>query len=82
MWKEIVGRGLIVEGYVGISNYYTDKNGKDIFKYYYLTSEVGEEPITLQSPTEGVDILQHIRNEEEQIWLIKNGLDFYTEIRT
>lgn len=81
MWKEIVGRGIIVEGYVGTNSYYEDENGKTIFKYYYLTSKVGEEPIYLQSPTEGVDITQHVRNEAEHIWLIKNGLEFYTEIR-
>lgn len=81
MWEEIVGRGCIVEGYVAVSDHYTDKGGGVIFKYYYLTSEIGEEPIKLQSPTEGVDILHHVRNYDEHIWMIKHALDFYTEIR-
>jgi len=81
LWEEIEKRGLVVEGYVGISNYYTDENGKNIFKYYYLTSKIGEEPITLQSPTEGVDILHGINNYEENVWCVKQGLEFYSNIR-
>ena len=81
LWEEIERRGLVVEGYIGLSNYYTDENGKNIFKYYYLTSEIGEEPVCLQSPTEGVDILHRVRDFEENKWCVKQGLEFYHKIR-
>ena len=82
LWEEIERRDLVVEGYIGIYNYYVNENGENIFKYYYLTSEIGEEPIRLQSPTEGVDILHRVRNFEENKWCVEMGLEFFSEIRT
>ena len=82
LWEEIKKLGVIVEGYVGLGVHYKDEDYEDVWKYYYLTSNIGEEPVKLQSPTEGVDILQHINNEEEHLWILKQGLEFYTEIRT
>jgi hypothetical protein len=81
MWEEITKRGFVVEGYIAIGGYYHE-GGKTIFRYYYLTSKIGEEPVYLQSPTEGVDILQRVTCVEDEEWIIRKGLEFYTEIRT
>lgn len=80
LWEEIEKRSFTVEGYASIGNYY-EEDGKTIWKYYYLTSGIGEHPIKLQEPTEDVDILHEVHNYDEHMWLIKNGFDFYTEIR-
>lgn len=81
MWEEINKRGFVVEGYPCISTHYGE-GGETHFKYYYLTSNIGEEPVKLQSPTEGVNILHELHGVEDEEWLIRHGLEFYTEIRT
>jgi len=83
LWDEIQNRGFVVEGYVCVKSYYTDENGKNIWKYYYLTSNIGEEPIKLQSSLkdEEKNMLHKIENYEQHIWIIKNGLDFYTMMK-
>ena len=80
LWEEITKKGFVVEGYIAIRDYYEEK-GKTNFKHYYLTSKIGEEPVTLQSPTKGVDILHRVHNNEEHEWIIRHALEFYTEIR-
>ena len=77
MWEEIQKRGLEVEGYVGVCDYHAAN-----VKYYYLTSHIGYEPIKLQSPTEEVDILHGIYMYEHLEWIDKQGLQFFTSIRT
>ena len=80
MWEEIEKRGFEVMGYPGVGVYYGE-DGETHWKYYYLTSEIGEEPVKLQSPTEGVDILHQLYGPEDEEWLIRHGLEFYTEIQ-
>lgn len=81
LWEEIHKRGFVVEGYVAIRDFYTDENGENIWKYYYLTSNIGEQPVKLQSPTEDIDVLHQVYNEDEHKWIIKQGLGFYTKIK-
>lgn len=81
LWEEIHKRGFVVEGYVFIRDFYGDENGKNVWKHYYLTSNIGEHPIKLQSPTEGVDILHQVHNEDEHLWIIKQALNFSTKIK-
>lgn len=80
IWEEIEKRDLVVEGYIGIFSFY-EKDFKRVYKYYYLTTNIGEEPIKLQSPTKGVevDMLHHVHNFEENKWLVEQGLEFFNE---
>lgn len=82
LWEELQRRCIQVEGYCYVRVHVDGGfDHDDIWNYYYLTSDIGEEPIKLQSSTVGVDILHSIEDYGQLIWLLMKGFVFSHEIR-
>lgn len=82
MWEEIKSRGFIVEGYICIGDWINGYGEReDIWNYYYLISNIGEEPIVLSSKIDGVDLLHEVHDYEEDTWIQQHSLNLITKLR-
>ena len=79
LWEELKSRNIPVVGYCYVRVHVDGGFRKDdIWNYYYLTSDIGAEEITLSSTDHH---LHYIENYNQFIWLFMKGFVFSHEIR-